>query len=85
MLRSIPLLFSRHTPLLVASVIGLLLVPRAADAYIGPGAGISVLGTVVAFLAAVLLAITGFVWYPIKRLLARAKGARPAEHNVSQP
>jgi len=48
-------------------------------AYIGPGAGISVIGTVVAFLGAVVFAIVGFVWYPIKRLLAFLRGRREQE------
>jgi len=38
-----------------------------AHAYIGPGAGISAIGTVIAFLGALLLAIIGFIWYPLKR------------------
>jgi hypothetical protein len=44
--------------------------PAGLSAYIGPGAGISVIGTAVAFVGAVIFAIVGFVWYPIKRLLA---------------
>jgi hypothetical protein len=48
--------------------------PQSAEAYIGPGAGIGVIGTVIALLGAVLLAIVGFIWYPMKRLLARKKG-----------
>jgi uncharacterized membrane protein len=44
--------------------------PPVAQAYIGPGAGISVVGTALAFLGAVIFAIIGFVWYPLKRLLA---------------
>lgn len=47
--------------------------PGWAEAYIGPGAGISAIGTVIALLGAILLAIVGFVWYPIKRLLSKFK------------
>ena len=43
--------------------------PAPALAYIGPGAGLSAVGSFVALLGAVLLAIVGFVWYPIKRLM----------------
>jgi hypothetical protein len=51
-------------------------------AYIGPGAGLSVIGTAVAFVGAVFFAILGFIWYPIKRLLGllrrgRAQGEQP--------
>ncbi len=42
-------------------------------AYIGPGAGIGAIGTVVAVIGTILLMIVGFVWYPVKRLLKRFK------------
>jgi uncharacterized membrane protein YccC len=46
----------------------LLALPQPAEAYIGPGAGLSAIGTVVALFGALLLAVVGFVWYPLKRL-----------------
>lgn len=46
-----------------------------AAAYIGPGAGLSAIGTVAALAGAVLLLVIGFVWYPVKRLLRRRKTA----------
>lgn len=49
--------------------------PSIALAYIGPGAGISAIGTALALIAALVLAIVGFVWYPIKRLLGGRKKA----------
>jgi uncharacterized membrane protein len=54
--------------------------PDPALAYVGPGAGLTAIGTVFALLAAVLLAIVGFVWYPVKRLLKRtAAGTQGSE------
>ena len=47
--------------------------PAAAEAYIGPGAGLSAIGSLLALIGAVLLAIVGFVWYPVRRLLRRGK------------
>lgn len=47
--------------------------PATAYAYIGPGAGISAIGSLLALLAAVLLAIVGFVWYPAKRFLKKRR------------
>jgi hypothetical protein len=38
---------------------------------------LSAIGTVIAFFGAILLAIVGFVWYPVKRLL-RARRERHA-------
>ena len=54
-----------------------LLLPGIADAYVGPGAGLGAIGTVLALIGAVLLAILGFLWYPIKRLLAKRRGRSP--------
>ena len=47
--------------------------PAAAEAYVGPGAGLTAIGTVLALLAAVVLAVVGFVWYPLKWLMSRGK------------
>ena len=59
---------------IVLLVISLLFInPHATLAYIGPGAGLSAIGTVIALTAAILLAIIGFFWYPIKRLIAKIK------------
>jgi hypothetical protein len=42
-------------------------------AYIGPGAGISAIGSLLALVATVALAILGFVWYPLKRMRRRRR------------
>ncbi len=57
----------------------LLAAPQTAEAYIGPGAGITAIGTVIALVGAILLAIVGFVWYPIKRLLAKNKKSKDTD------
>jgi hypothetical protein len=60
---------------------------RPAEAYIGPGAGISVVGTAIAFVGALIFAIVGFVWYPIKRLMtllrSRSRGDGDGEAAAS--
>ncbi len=61
------------TLLSVATVAGLAM-PTAAAAYVGPGAGLTAIGIVVALLAAVVLALVGFVWYPLRRLMNRRGG-----------
>ena len=50
--------------------------PATALAYIGPGAGITAIGTVLALVGAVVVAIVGFVWYPIKHLVKRLRKGR---------
>ena len=47
--------------------------PSVALAYIGPGAGIAAIGTVLALIGGILLAIIAFIWYPIKRMLAKIR------------
>ncbi len=61
----------RHTPALVAAAAIAALLPGTVYAYVGPGAGLTAIGTVLALFAAVALAVVGFIWYPLKRLLAR--------------
>lgn len=53
-----------------------MMLPQTAQAYVGPGAGLTALGTVIALVLALVLAIIGFVWYPMKRL-ARRRNKRP--------
>ena len=63
------------------ALLGLAAASTPAMAYVGPGAGLTAIGSLVALLAAVGLALVGFVWYPIKRLRRRRQTARqkPAE------
>jgi hypothetical protein len=71
-----------------AAILGLLLttvlLPVDAWAYIGPGAGLSAIGALLALLAVAVLAAVGFVWYPIKRLMRRRKavGLTETEHRA---
>ena len=44
-----------------------------ASAYIGPGAGLSAIGSAIAFIAVILLLFIGFFWYPVKKFLNRNK------------
>ena len=57
-------------------------IPQSAEAYIGPGAGISVIGTVIALFGAILLAIVGFIWYPVKRFRAKKKKQQQANQET---
>lgn len=51
----------------------LLLSSPSAFAYVGPGAGLTAIGSAVALVAAIVVAIIGFLWYPLKRILKRNK------------
>lgn len=41
--------------------------PDPLAAYIGPGAGLAVLGAAIAFVLSLFLGVLGFVWYPVKK------------------
>ncbi|MEJ6395915.1 hypothetical protein V8J82_21830 [Gymnodinialimonas sp. 2305UL16-5] len=53
--------------------VALMLMPLAAQAYVGPGAGLTAIGTMIALVAALVLAVVGFVWYPMKRMMRKRK------------
>ena len=59
--------------------LSLALFSAPALAYIGPGAGLGVIGTLVGIVAAIVLAMFGLFWYPLKR----AFGKKPAAANSS--
>ncbi|KZY29840.1 hypothetical protein A3731_25860 [Roseovarius sp. HI0049] len=59
--------------------------PAVAQAYVGPGAGLTAIGTMIALFAGIVLAIIGFVWYPLKRMMKnRSKPAEPAKPTVER-
>jgi hypothetical protein len=62
-----------------AGIAAVSLMPLPVLAYVGPGAGLSALGSLLALLAAIVVAIAGFLWYPIKRLLGRRRASTPVE------
>jgi len=51
----------------------------AFPAYIGPGTGLSAIGAILAVVAGIAVAIFGFFWYPIKRLLGKGKETQEPE------
>jgi hypothetical protein len=67
-------------------VIALLMVAISspAYAYLGPGGVVSGLGSLLALVAAVLMAIVGFLWFPIKRMLKRNRGTQNTASSTSK-
>lgn len=66
----------------VALVTLILVHPVVAVAYVGPGAGLSIIGSLLAFFAAIVVGIFGFVWFPVRRYLRKRKLSK-AETPVS--
>lgn len=73
---------SRHAAVIAVAAV---FAPAAAQAYVGPGAGLTAIGTMIALFAGIALAIVGFVWYPLKRMMKnRSKPAEPAEPSAER-
>ena len=56
----------------------LLLASASTVAYVGPGAGISVLGSLLGILATIVLALVAIVMWPIRKMMKRKKAAAAA-------
>jgi hypothetical protein len=57
----------------LVAAIGLTLTASAAEAYVGPGLGVGVIGAILGVVVTLFLAVLGVVWYPLKRLLKNGK------------
>ena len=54
----------------------LLLFPEYAQAYLGPGAGLGMIGSLIAVIVAVVIIILGLLIYPIRLLLKRKSSSK---------
>ena len=59
----------------------LAVVPMAVQAYVGPGAGVGMIGSLLAVLGAVVLGIVGLILWPLRMIRKRfnTKGRSKAE------
>jgi hypothetical protein len=64
---------NRPRPLTLSVLLAALLVPAAANAYIGPGVGAGAVAAVFGVLGSIFLAIVAIIYYPIKRMLKGKK------------
>jgi len=64
-------------PIALASFLIAFALPTAAFAYIGPGAGLSLLGALWALLAAIGTALLLVLAWPVRRWLRRRRGGQP--------
>jgi len=56
-----------------------LFLPQYAFSYVPPGAGLSAIGAFIAVVVGIIVAIFGFLWYPIKRLFRGKKNEEKAK------
>ncbi len=62
------------TIMLLMSLI--IVLPKFANAYIGPGLGAGTIGVILGVVGSVFIAIFAIVWYPLKRLLKKNKKSK---------
>jgi Na+-driven multidrug efflux pump len=72
----------RKTLVPVVAAALLLAVPQAVHGYVGPGAGLTIIGAAVAFVVSLVLGLIGFVWYPMKRLKRAWSEKRRADYET---
>ncbi len=72
-----PMKSGKSLTVLASAFVGLSASPTVA-AYIGPGAGLGVLGILAAVVVAVVLGLVGVVFWPLQVLLRRRKERRKA-------
>lgn len=67
------------------ALLSIVLFSSTASAYIGPGAGISFLGSLVTALWAMVLAVAAVLFWPVRYLFRRLRRRKPpvAEQSVS--
>jgi protein-S-isoprenylcysteine O-methyltransferase Ste14 len=73
-----------HRAQLALALLATLTICEPALAYVGPGAGLTMLGSLLGVLGAIVLAIGGLLFWPIRAMLARrrAKQRQATDHPV---
>jgi uncharacterized membrane protein len=69
---------SVHARFAILAAVGAIMAPGSALAYVGPGAGLSLIGSLVAVVGAVLVAILGLLILPVRMLLKRRRNRAAA-------
>ena len=58
---------------LISSSIIFCLITTSSFAYIGPGVGLGAIAATVVVIVAILAALFGLIWFPVKKLLKKRK------------
>jgi hypothetical protein len=72
----------RSTIWIVFLVSSIALIPTESAAYVGPGAGLGLVGSIAAVLVALCVAAFGLIIFPIKLLRARKKRTTAEDNNT---
>lgn len=72
-------MIARSSMFLVRLVVVFTMFPAVAQAYIGPGLGLGVIGSVIGVFFCFFLAGIAVVWHPIKKLIQRLRKTESGE------
>jgi len=67
----------------VTALTGMALLPSPAYAYMGPGVGLSAIGALLSLVAAGVVSLLGFIWFPIKRAIRMLNSKRTQSQQSS--
>jgi len=70
---------SQNITLKLPALLLLVLLSSSAFAYVGPGAGISVLGSLLSILATIVVAIGAIIFWPVRKYMKRRKARLGSE------
>jgi hypothetical protein len=65
--------------------VAVLILPVAAMAYVGPGAGITLIGALWAVIVAIVLMVGGLLAWPLRAFFRRLKNTRTKEGREAEP
>jgi len=69
----------RQGVVVIVSGLNLVLVPGSAAAYLGPGAGLGMIGSLIAIIVVALVIVLGLIVYPLRMFRKRRKQAMADE------
>ena len=61
----------KRFPNIITLTVLTILLSQNASAYVGPGTGLSAIGSALALVVGIAVAIVGFLWYPLKRFFGK--------------
>jgi hypothetical protein len=69
----------------LAVLAGFLCLSQTSLAYVGPGSGITMIGSLLAVIGAVILTIVGILLWPLRLLMRRLRNNRRNHETVANP
>lgn len=76
-------LIIRQGPIRILQALPLVTLAPLAEAYIGPGSGISVIGSLLGLLATVLIALGAIALFPFRKMMKKKAGKQAVESTES--